>query len=85
MKNLKFTIEAAEKIADGNQFVSGDTIKWSTAKTLIEAKRKAEAMIKSKNIISVWIHSFDSELLHEDPLCQWVKYEDENWKVNKAW
>ena len=80
-----YMIQGAEKLIDGNQIVSGDTIKSDKATTLDKAKSKANKMLLAKNIYSVWIYKFDLEDLQGNPLCQWVRYEDDNWKQNKGW
>lgn len=80
-----YTIEGAEKILDGNQIVSGDTIKSDKAVTLYKAKSKANKMLLAKNVFSVWIHKYSVDELDGDPISQWVRYEDTTWNQNNGW
>ena len=80
-----YKIEGAEKIINGKSIESGGTIDWANAETLNEAKSKANAMLKRKDIYSVWIYKFDLSDLQGDPICQWVRYDGDAWKVNTGW
>ena len=80
-----YNIEGAEKIVNGTQIESGDTIEWANAETLIDAKRKANAILKRTDIYSVWIYKFSVTEIYGDPICQWVRYDGDAWKVNAGW
>jgi hypothetical protein len=80
-----YNIEGAEKIVNKTQIESGDTIDWANAQTLVEAKSKANTMLKRKDIFSVWIYKFSVSEIYGDPLCQWVRYDGDKWKTNFGW
>jgi hypothetical protein len=80
-----YNIEGAEKVLNGTNIESGDTIKWDNANSLIEAKSKANAMLKDYTIHSVWIYKFDVNDIYGDPICQYVRYKNEKWKQNNGW
>jgi hypothetical protein len=79
-----FKVEAAEKIQVGSQVESGDTIISQNCKTLTQAKKLGEKLLKNNNVYSVWIHQFE---LYEqgDPVYQWRKYQNESWTGTSGW
>ena len=80
-----YTVEAAEKLVVNGMVESGGTIMTKTFKTESQAKKAGDKMLKQKNVLSVWIHKYDTQE-NGDPLYQWKKYEDDvKWSGGCYW
>jgi len=80
-----YTVEAAEKLLVNGSIESGGTIFTKTFHNENKAKLAGEKLLKRKDVLSVWIHKYDTEE-NGDPVYQWRKYSDDlSWKGGCYW